>query len=130
MVTWRDRKRAARRTVHQHMQHRALYLASVPLDSMSDPPVEITVRIHTKFSALGDQPGTSYQFAQRFEEVPKLRLLRAEVNPERLGVISVSEGEAYQIENVLPPDDEFVTVEVFRLSAVKAAGLPVPAVTE
>lgn len=122
-------KRAARDALHEVMQVPALYLASLPFDTASPAPIPCTLRAHTSFKALGDQAGTSYQFAERHEEIPRIRFKRdATFEPKRNGVFSVAPGEAYRIDNLLPPDDEYQTAEVVRVSSQQAANLPVPEV--
>jgi len=130
MSFWRDQKKTARRVVHETMRHAALYLAYIPLDESSPEPIPVDVRLHTSFKALGDQAGTSFQFAEKHEPVPQIIFLRDQIAPVRGAVVSVALGEAYQIDNVMPPSEEYVTAEVTRLSAGKAAGLPYPGAPE
>ena len=126
MSFWRDQKKVARRVVHDTMQIAALYLAYVPLDGASPDPLPVDVRLHTEFKALGDQAGTSFQFAERHETVPKIIFLRSQITPVRGAVVSVALGEAYEIDNVMPPSEEYITVEVTRLAVGKTIGLPYP----
>lgn len=121
----RDIKRSARRDLHREMAVPALYL--VPDGDGWLAPVPCTVRLHTKFQALGDAKGTNFHYAEREEETPKAVLLRDDVSaPTRGCVISVEAGEAYRIDHAAEPDDEFVTVTILRLAAEEAVGLPVP----
>ena len=140
---WRDIKRGARETVHQTMKVRAVYLAdgtpgndsnsgsfSGSTSGAHDLPV-VEVRIHEKGTNLGDQAGTSLNSAERFDAIPKVifwrqQLLDLAITLSRNAIISVSAGEAYNIEVVKPHDQETITVEVTRLSAADAAGLPLP----
>lgn len=126
MGGFRDIKKNARRKVHDTMSVPALYLDYTPLDSASEDPIACNVRVHTKKVQLGDQQGTSFQFAEAHEIIPKIIFDRLELTPARHGVVVVADGEAYLIDNLLPPDEGFQTVEVSRLSAEDAAGLPFP----
>lgn len=120
-MSWRDIKRDMRRDVHSNMQIPALYLEA------GKPPLEVTVRLHTKFADLGDMRGTSSAFAEKHEVSPKAILLTEEVpNPVRNAIISVAPGEAYRIDNAYPPENITITVEILRLSKDEAAVLPVP----
>ena len=122
MSRWRDIKRRMRRDVHDTMRVPALYLAT-----QQATPVPCMVRLHTKFSAVGDLPGGGSQYAERMETTPRIVLDRSEIEkPVRNGILSVAQGEAYRIQNVHPADGEFVTVAVTPLSAADAAPLPVP----
>ena len=122
MSRWRDIKRRMRRDVHDTMRVPALYLAT-----RQAVPVPCMVRLHTKFSAVGDLPGGGSQYAERMETTPRVILDRNDVEmPDRNGIISVAPGEAYRILSTQPADGEFVTVNVAALPAADAASLPVP----
>lgn len=125
-MTWRDTKREARKALHDVMQIAGLYLTYAPLDSNSPEPLPVTVRVHTSFKALGDQAGTSFAFAEREEAIPRLIFLRSQVSPIRGAVVSIADGEAYRVMNVLPPDDITITTEATRLSPAETLGLPLP----
>ena len=89
-------------------------------------PLPVNVRIHTKFEELGGSQAPAYS-AKAEAAVPTIIFHRAQVDrPARGGVISVQVGEAYRIDRILPPDDEFVSAHVVRLSASETVGLPVP----
>lgn len=124
MATWREAKKEMRRTVHDAMQVRALYFAHAPPQTGDDEPLDVNVRIHTEMKALGDIQG---QFgAERQEQIPRIVFDLVEVQPMRGWIVSVEAGEAYRIDNLLPPDLGYQTAEVSRLSAAQSAGLPVP----
>lgn len=147
MTDWRSIKRKARREVHETLQVRALYLTrgapptnpyepedleydtwTLPPGPYYNEPVEVLVRIHTEFNLrIGDMKGTNFHYAERQEAVPTIIFRRDQVPlPEAKAVVSIAEGEAYEISNVLPPDDIFIRAEVTRLSANRTEGLPVP----
>lgn len=122
----RDIKRKARTKLHRAMQVAGLYLFD------DDDPKPVSVRVHYDFRALGDLAGTSYNFADRQETMPKIVFLAAEVAPVRGAIVSVEAGEAYRVDNVLPKDDLTITAEVLRMTASEIAkefptGQPVPA---
>lgn len=119
MSALREIKARARSDLHEGLKVSALYIAAP-----GGPALPIGVRVHTKFAALGNvQP---FDGAERQEPVPRLIFRRSEIVPKRLGIVSVEPGEAYRVENVLPPDGDFVTAQVVRLPAEETAGLPVP----
>lgn len=121
MPTFRDIRRQMRDSVHAHLKVRAYYIAPVA------GPVEVEVRIHGTVEKLGDMKGTSLSYSERYEIVPTIVLPKAQVAaPARLAIISVSPGEAYRIDTVLPPDGDYVTVEVSRMRTAETVGLPIP----
>jgi hypothetical protein len=125
MASFRDIKRRARTDVQRHLCVRALYLASI--DAV---PVPCFVRVHTKFQALGDMKGTNFNYAEYEDITPRIILWREEIpQPVRNAIISVEAGEAYYLDNVLPPDDLTITATVAKLDDddPKLTMLPVPA---
>ena len=123
MESLRTLKRRARRDLHNAMLVPALYL-------LGDEPWMtqklIHVRLHSKFDAVGDLQGTNFNYATRQEVTPKIRFDLTEIDPVNGAIISIEAGEAYRVDNVQPPDDQFVTAEAIRLSEKQATGLPVP----
>lgn len=125
---WRNQKAEARAVVHDTFKVRGLLLfpASAPTGK------EFNIRVHEKKTALGDQAGTSLNAAERFEAIPKIIFWRADLiaagvtKIDTNSVVSVTAGEAYNIDAVEPHDQETITCHVTRLSATKAAGLPLP----
>lgn len=121
----RDIKRKARRDLHREMGVSALYIAAP-----GDAGVPISVRVHTKFDALGLKDAEN-GLAVRRESKPKLIFMRDElaekgITLKRLAVVSVEPGEAYRLDNADAPDDITITFFVTVLTANEAAGLPVP----
>lgn len=120
----RDIKRDARRRLHTAMAVPALY---IPVTGAT--PVPVTVRVHTKFTAIGQLSGDP-EWAERAEAEPHLIFLASEVPTPRAktGVVSVEPGEAYRIETTDPVDDAgFIKARVTRVPVAEAASLPVPA---
>ena len=130
---WRETKAAAREAVHDTMKVPVILLASLSSldDSNSAGITQCTARIHNSEKALGDQAGTSLNSAERFEPTPRGIFWRQELTDlgitlSRNMVISVTEGEAYNIDVVHPHDNETISVELSRLDAEDSAGLPLP----
>lgn len=122
MIPFRDIKRKARRDLHNHMGVPALYI-----ESKGAEPRPITVRLHTRFDALGDQKGTNFHSAEREEVIPRIIIMRDEVpSPKRNAIVSIEPGEAYYLDAVQPPDDITITIHVVPLTAKEAEDLPVP----
>lgn len=127
MPNIREIKRKARRDLHKHLSLLALYLVPSATPNEYETPIPVTVRVHTKFDALGDMKGTNFHYAEKQETVPKIIFMRDQIlKPVRHAIVSVDLGEAYRIDNTLPPDDITIAAEVTRLSAVETLGLPIP----
>lgn len=116
-------KQAARTAVHEYMSRPGLYIPDIAFPSTNTP---VTVRVHERWTEIGNLKGTSFHFAEREEVTPRLVFWVSEIVPDRLAVVSVAAGEAYRVETVEPKDGLSVTANVVRLSAAEAAGLPVP----
>ena len=115
-----------RRANHDKWKVPALYLVNP-----TATPVAVGVRVHTKFQALGELAGGGTGWAQTEDVTPRLIFQRSEMQPARNALISVEPGEVYRVANVMPNDDEFVTVQVaaWSVSEIAAAfpsGQPVP----
>jgi len=120
MATWREIRDKARRKVHDTMRVKAIYVPP------SGPNQEVFIRVHYKMEPLADMKGTSYDYAERWETVPRIIVLKEDLVPERGGIFSVTAGEAYQVDHVQPDDGITVTAEVSRMEAADTVGLPVP----
>lgn len=125
---FREMKRKARRDLHQHLEVPALYLLTP-----ASTPVPCTVRVWTKWGALGQLPGNGGAWAEIQETAPKLIFVDPPFAPRKNALVSIERGEAYRIDNALPPDDISITAEVVRLNPKIDAektlldSLPVPA---
>lgn len=102
----REIKDRARRRLHKAMEVPAYYF-----DPVSKLPLSVTIRVHSKFAALGDVKGTSFGYAQRREEQARLVFLREQCEPKRFGVVIISREEGYRIDVLDPPD--LITRTVF-----------------
>lgn len=126
MSRFREKKRTARRRIHAHLNVPALLLVD------KDDPVglAVTIRLHTKFGALGDLAGARNMNPAEFESLmPKAIFWRAEliVDPPRRGqIISVETGEAYYCNVAEEPDDLTVTVTITKIDPIETVDFPVP----
>lgn len=102
----------ARGSLHEQMAAPAFYYAGGIAD---EDPVEITARRWTEFGPQGDVKGTSYAYAEREAEKPRLIFWTAKVRPTRGSVVVFSSTEAYKIDVVQPPNRETTTAFVTRL---------------
>lgn len=122
---WREQKREAKQIVHDAMHYDALYLPTFPLPTDVEPTA-VTVRLHTKWGALGDQKGVSFDYATREDVQPKIIFDLKQVTPARKGIVSVAAGEAYRIDTLEEPDDQWQTAVVIRMPADQTTDLPTP----
>jgi hypothetical protein len=127
MGVFRDQMRAGRAQLHEAMSEPALYFKP-PYEEGVTEVLEITVRIHDKWRALGDLKGTNFNYAEIEAIVPQIIFWRSEVTPARGYVVSVESGLAYRIDNVIPHDDLTQTANVVRLQANETTAFPVPEV--
>lgn len=111
------------------MEVPALYIE----DTALPVPVPCTVRVHSKMNALGELKGTSFDYAERHEMIPRLIFLIEEVVPANGSVVTIIDPatllkEAYRVDNRLPRDGITVTAEVTVMTPAEYAGLPFPEV--
>lgn len=95
-------RQKARTALHHAMERPAFYY-----DPKTLLPYPVTIRVHIKQEAKGDVQGTSFRYAERREESPKVIFLREElvalgVTPARLGVVMLSAEEGYRLDNDEP----------------------------
>ena len=107
MAGWREQKNNARLLVHRTFE--------VPVRCrMSDNSVlATTARLHSKTKTTGDLESEGY--AERQEIVPRVIFLKQDILPENNMIIVTEDGEAYYVDNVLPPDGITITCEVTPL---------------
>jgi hypothetical protein len=121
-MSLRSIKAQARMDLHRGMQVQALYIPP-----NNGTPVPCRVRVHTKFTQLGDQKGTSLNSAESEEQVPRLVFHAPEVIPERGGRITINPREGYIVGVTVPADDmNFIHARVAPLTAAQLASLPMP----
>ena len=118
-----EQKRRARKHLHRGLSRPAYYF---PDPDNTDDWQEIHVRVHYKFNALGDMKGTSFDFAEKQEVIPRIIFDNSEIAPQNHAVVCLLAGEAYQVDNVLPPDDFTTTAEAPRMPVRRAEGYPYP----
>jgi hypothetical protein len=119
-MSLRDIKTKARSALHDAMKVPAYYFAAI-----GDDPVECSVRVHSKFRALGDI-STMSGLSERIDETPRLVFLVSEVTPVNKSFVTISASEGYQIDHLEPDDGITVTAIVSRLSSAKLASLTYP----
>lgn len=112
-MSWREQKREARHIVHDTMAFDMRYYKT-----QSSTPVDVRVRLHTKFSQIGDD--RSMGWAEREAIKPRLIFMKPELPAgftlERNAVVYVQPGEAYVLDNTLPSDDITITAEAVRMT--------------
>lgn len=116
-MSWRDQKREVRRIVHRTMQIPAVY--------HGEEAIPVNIRLHTKFDAIGDD--RSMGWAEMQVSRPRvIFMIEDGVEPQRGGVVFIQPGEAYFVDNVLPPDEISITAEVSRMTEqqLKRNGFP------
>lgn len=110
-MTFRDQKRKARRQLHQRLAEPVLYL--------TDPdatPVEITVRLHLRFDALGELLTVSAGFADRQELTPRIIFMNDQINPKRNAIVVTKDMGAFNVQTDIAPDDITTAAEVSQVS--------------
>lgn len=126
----REIKDRARRRLHDAMQVGAFYIE----DPAAPVPVPCTVRVHTKMDALGELKGTSFDYGERHEMIPRLLFLIDEVpEPARGALVTITDPathaqEGYRIDNRYPADGITVSTDVTILTPAERLGLPFPEV--
>lgn len=107
--SFRQRKLQARRDIHREMCVAAYYY-----ETANSEPLPVSVRIWTKWDALGVKADSSSDgYGERAEMVPKILFMRAEVmNPRTNALVSVAAGEAYQVLMTEAPDLMTITAQV------------------
>jgi len=123
-MSLRSIKAQARMDLHRGMQVQALYL---PPAWPTAAAIPCRVRVHTKFTQLGDQKGTSLNSAETEEQVPRLLFHAPEVLPVRGGRVTINAREGYMVGVTVPADDmNFIHARVAPLTAAQMTGLPLP----
>lgn len=89
-------------------------------------PLPVTVRIHDKFSAVGDIPGL--ETSRMRDEQILVRVWRTDELklPRRGAIVSVEAGRAFQLGDAQPADGDTIDVVAVRLTASEAKDLPLP----
>lgn len=113
MAGWREQKNNARMQVHRTFE------VPVRCRMGNNAVLETTARLHAKFKTTGDLESDGY--AERQEMVPRAIFLRQDITPENNMIIVTEDGEAYYVDNVLPPDGITVTCEVTPLVQTRFA---------
>lgn len=125
MGAFREEIREARQILHEYMSMPAVYFRP-PYEAGVTPVLEITVRVHDKFLALGDLKGTNFNYAEIEAIAPKAIFMLSEVTPDRGCIISLESGVAYQIDHTHEADDITQKADVIKMAAAKTVGFPLP----
>lgn len=112
-------KNQARRDLHAEAQIPAYYRASA-----SDEWIPVEVRLHTNFTTGGELTG--FQAAQMHDISPRLIFMRDQVDkPARGAMVSIEEGEAWQLGDALEPDGITITVMAAPVPVAQTTDFPV-----
>ncbi|AGH31465.1 hypothetical protein LOKG_00028 [Loktanella phage pCB2051-A] len=123
MTRFRDKMRIGRRILHQKMGDPAFYF---PWPLNGAEPVPCRVRVHERFGVLGDQKGTSFNYAETADNSPAAIFQIDEIVPRRGFCFTIPEGTAYRVDSVDPPDDQTIKAYIVRLNEADSTGMPVP----
>lgn len=123
-MSLRDIKTEARAALHEAMKVPAYYIVAPNASPVEY--VELSVRVHSLFRALGDIQSNQVGLAEREEMVPRLVFLVEECVPARGAYVMISETEGYRIDTVQPRDGLTVTAFVIPLSTSQLSGMPYP----
>jgi hypothetical protein len=95
------------------MQIPAFYLRTA-----DTAPVLVHVRLHKHFGQVGDIKGARIYPADMENENPRIVFDLVEIALiSRNAIVSFSATEAYQVDHLIPPDDEFQTAFVMPILA-------------
>lgn len=122
-MSLRDVKARARGDLHQAMRVPMVYLAPDGAEYRG-----YYCRVHSDNKALGDLQGTSLNYAERKEVVPRLVFWLADMPPVGArGRVVISTTEGYRLDNADPKDQSLtVTWTVTPIPERELLNLPVP----
>ena len=120
-MSFREQKERARLDLHAAMGVEAF---CVP--HRLGMPKPVVVRAHTEFKALGDVKGTSFVYAERRDETPRVIFLASEHEPERGDVVMISSKEGYLVEATDPVYNVTITAFVRPLLPKELLLYPAP----
>jgi hypothetical protein len=92
-------------------------------------PVFVHVRLHKHFGQIGDIKGSRTYPAETENLNPRIVFCLLEITPiSRNAIVSFSATEAYRLDHLIPPDDEFQTawVQPIPQSELDANEYPYP----
>lgn len=117
MTTFRKQKRAARRDLHKALAEPVMFL-----ETRTEAPVGVTVRLHLQFELLGDLANVRAGFGERREVTPAIIFLNDQgVTPIRDAYVITEDMGAYYIDNVDEPDDITTKAFVSKVEEASAA---------
>lgn len=123
MSKFLDIKRKARMNVHKHMHIFAFFFKCA--DTAFGSPTPIDVRLHYDYGLVGDQPGTSFQYAERAEMTDAAIIYKIEDFPnlENGDVVTTERGDAYTVEYLDPADDFTRKAHLTKMHSSQTKGL-------
>jgi hypothetical protein len=89
-------------------------------------PIFCEVRVHTKQAELGDLKGTSFNYAETAEVIPKIIFWHTEFTPHQGGCFLVGQDEVYRIGVLEPIDGPTQTAQVALLGVPEARTFVMP----
>lgn len=90
-------------------------------------PVAVKIRLHNSWGQVGDIQGARNFPAEMENLGPRILFDLTELpTPQTGAVLSVAQGEAYRVDHLLPPDDQFQHALVTPMFPEDAVGLPIP----
>jgi len=107
--------------------HRAMRVPMVYLAPNGDEHRGYFCRIHSQNKALGDMQGTSLNYAERTEVVPRVLFWIDQMPPvSARGRVVISKTEGWRLNNADPRDGATVTWQATPIPVAELADLPVP----
>lgn len=109
IVSTRQLRRQAREAIHKELSFPVWYLA----DKSAEPVVR-TIRLHTKFDALGELLRGG--FADRQEIIPKAIFWNSQGDIQRNGFVITDTEGVFRLDNLQPADDQTRTCELVKMA--------------
>lgn len=122
-MSFRDKKVAMRERLHGLMQSLAFLYPEGLTDN--DPEI-VSVRVHTQIAQEGDIKGTSFAYAEKLSEEPRLVFLAREHVPRRGDIVMLSPVEGYRVDATEPQDTITISAKVVRLSKTECEDYDAP----
>lgn len=113
MAGWRELKRSARDLVHTTFEVPSYYFSGSGVVG-----VPVSVRLHTKFDALGDLRNAGWADMSAIK--PQIVFHIADA-PENGSMVWVAANEIYFVSMVQEPDDQYITANVVLMTPTQAS---------
>lgn len=124
-ASYRERLAQAKRTLHDRMSLQGLVFR------YQTPPVApenisvVRVRKFDKFERIGDLAGTTQNFAEFADNMPRILFETAEWEAERSDIVIIDATTGFRVDVPWPSDDGFMLTHVVRLTPSEMEGYPV-----